>query len=65
MVHLAALLSLYSPECIDFHMISNLGAMLAILLVQYLITYLLDGVHQLSFFDPEDNSPVIVAIHAP
>jgi hypothetical protein len=65
MVHLAALLSLYSPESIDCHMISNSGEMLAILLAQYLMTYLLDGIHQLPFFDPVDNSPATVAIHAP
>jgi hypothetical protein len=64
-VHLAALLSLYSPESIDCCMISNSGEMLAILLARYLMTYLLDGIHQLAFFDLVDNSPATVAIRAP
>jgi hypothetical protein len=46
-------------------MISNSGAMLAMLLAQYLMTYLLDGIHQFAFFDPVDNSTATVAIRAP
>jgi hypothetical protein len=65
MVHLVALLSLYSPESIDCLMISNSGGMLAMSLAQYLMAYLLDGIHQLTFFDPVDNSPATVAIYAP
>ncbi len=44
---------------------SNSGAMLAMSLAQYLMTYLLDGIHQLAVFDPVDNSQATVAIHAP
>jgi hypothetical protein len=65
MVHLAVLLSLYSPESIDCCMISNSGEKLVILLARYLMTYLLDGIHQLAVFDPVDNSPGTVAIRAP
>ncbi len=65
MVHLLALLSLYSPESINCHMISNSGAMMATSLAGYWKTYLLDGIHQFAFFDPVDNSPGTVAIHAP
>jgi hypothetical protein len=65
MVHLAVLLLLYSPESIDYPMISNSEEKLAILLVQYLMTYLLDEIHQSAFFDPVDNSPATAAIRAP
>jgi hypothetical protein len=65
MVHLLALLSLYSPESINCRMISNSGAMLATLLARYLMTYILAGIHHLAFFDPVDNSPAKVAIRAP
>jgi hypothetical protein len=65
MVHLAALLLLYSPESINCRMIFNSGEMLAILLAQYLMIYLWDGIHQLAFFDPVDKSPATVATHAP
>jgi hypothetical protein len=64
MVHLAELLLLYSPESIDCRMISKSGEMLAIPFAQYLMTYLLDGIHQLAFFNPVDNSPATVAIYA-
>jgi hypothetical protein len=65
MVHLVALLMLYSPKSIDCRMISNSGEMLAMLLAQYLMTYLLDGIQHLAFFDPVDNSLATVAIRAP
>jgi hypothetical protein len=65
MVHLFLFLSLYSPESIDCRMISDSGAMLAMSLAQYLMAYLLDGIHQLAFFDPADNSLATVAIRAP
>jgi hypothetical protein len=64
-VHLVALLSLYSPESINCRMISNSGAMLATSSARYLMTYLLDGIHQFAFFDPVDNSPATGAIRAP
>jgi hypothetical protein len=65
MVHHLALWPLYSPESIDYHMISNSGAMLATSLARYLMTYILAGIHQFAFFDPVDNSPAKVAICAP
>ena len=65
MVHLLAVLSLYSPESINCRMISNSGAMLATLLARYLMTYLSDGIYHLAFFVPVDNSPATVATCAP